>query len=40
MDQCNITSKPLDLNQKLTEEMCPNNADEIQKFAQNPGKSH
>ena len=36
MDQCNATSTPIDLNQKLTEEMCPNNDDKLQQMKDVP----
>ena len=36
MDQCNATSTPIDLNQKLTEEMCSDNNDEMQQMKDVP----
>ena len=36
MAQCNATSTPIDLNQKLTEEMCSGNDDEMQQMKDVP----
>ena len=34
--RCNATSPPIDLNQKLTEEMCPDNDDKMQQMKDFP----
>ena len=36
MNQCNATSTPIDLDQKLTEEMCPDNKYEMQQIKDIP----